>query len=235
MKAIILVSGLTKIENNLENLQIIRYPDSNLILNSTKSHPDLRICKITESTAVVSPDLPEYFLDKLKYSGIDIIRGEKIPFGKYPDDIPYNCAVTDTFAVHNFKYCDPVIVRTLKKLNRKLINVKQGYSKCSVCFAGKNNVITEDSEIAQKIRDYGHKSLLIGRGSIKLEGYQYGFFGGATGFIFPDILLVNGKLSTHKSAEIIRAFTETNKLKIIELNQNIITDTGSIITFGNYI
>lgn len=213
-------------------VHIIRYPDSGRIENSTKAHPDLRICKITESLAVVSPDLPDSFITALNDFGIETVKGEKIPFGKYPDDIPYNCAVTGNFAVHNFKYGDPVLVKTLKKLNKKLIDVKQGYSKCSVCFAGDNNVITEDPEIAQAVKDNGYKSLLIGRGCVKFDGFDYGFFGGATGFIDPDILLVNGLLSTHKSSEIITDFTKANNIRIIELNQGHITDTGSMIVFN---
>ncbi|HNW81790.1 MAG TPA: hypothetical protein PKG52_02760 [bacterium] len=233
MTAIIISSLIfeTGIIPSLE-VYIIRYPDSGRIKNSTKAHPDLRICKVTESLAVVSPDLPQYFIDEMNYSGIEIIKGEKIPFGKYPDDIPYNCAVTENFAVHNFKYCDPVIVSTLKKLNKKLIDVKQGYSKCSICFTGKNTVITEDPEIAQAVKNNGFQSLLIGRGSIKLEGFDYGFFGGATGFIEPDTLLINGSLSTHKSAGIITDFAKANNIRIVELNQDHITDTGSIIVFN---
>lgn len=232
MKITVVLSSSVKIDNGLENCHIIRYPASERILNSTADHPDLRICRITGSLAVVSPDLPDSFITALNNLGIETVKGEKIPFGKYPDDIPYNCAVTENFAVHNFKYCDPVIVSTLKKLNKKLIDVKQGYSKCSVCFAGKNTVITEDPEIAQAVNDNGYRSLLIGRGSIRLEGFDYGFFGGATGLIEPDTLLINGKLSTHKSCELITKFTKENNITIVELNKDHITDAGSIIVFN---
>ena len=64
-----------------------------------------------------------------------------------------------------------------------VINVNQGYSGCSVCVINDSAIITDDESIFTAAQNFLNDVLLIQKGSIRLNGYNYGFIGGCCGKI----------------------------------------------------
>lgn len=146
----------------------------------------------------------------------------------YPDDCLLNFADIGDYIICNKSILPRDILEMLPK--KQIIDVKQGYSKCSVCIVKRNTIITDDISIHNAVSQYDNiKSLLVEKGSVSIEQYDYGFIGGCCGLIDKDLLLFNGDLSTHKDFDIIKDFLYDNGVNYIDIKEKLLTDIGSII------
>ncbi len=75
---------------------------------------------------------------------------------------------------------------TAMKNGIEIVDVKQGYTRCSTAVIGKNSAITADSTIYNALTKNGIDVLKIDSGSVRLDGYGYGFIGGACTMIDDD-------------------------------------------------
>lgn len=72
--------------------------------------------------------------------------------------------------------------------------------------------------------------LLISSGDIKLEGYDYGFIGGASGKISDNTVVFFGNAEMHPCYSSIRELCLKNKIGIKILCKNMpLTDVGGIV------
>ena len=146
----------------------------------------------------------------------------------YPNDCLLNFADIGDYIICNKSILSEQIVKLLPK--KEIIDVKQGYSKCSVCICKRNTVITDDNSIYNALLQYNNiNSLLIEKGSVRINKYDYGFIGGCCGLIDKDLLLFNGDLSTHSDFDKIQKFLYDNNIKYIDIKGKPLTDIGSII------
>lgn len=223
------------IVNNLEklNIKVVRTIKCKELDESVQFHPDMVMHPIASNTVIVAPNVFDYYDEHLSKLGIIVLKGEKVISSKYPFDIAYNVGRLDNVAVHNFKHTDEKLMYYLKKENVELINVKQGYSKCSLAIVDESSGITSDVIIFNKLTKMGYDMLLIEPGSIKLENQKYGFIGGASGNYSKDELFFSGKLISHPNSFEIKKFIEEKNKKIIYLSDDEIVDLGTIITLNN--
>lgn len=197
---------------------------------SISYHPDIVMHPIDHNTLVIAPNVYEYYEEKLKGLNLKLIKGDTKLSGKYPKDIAYNIGRIYGKAIHNFKYTDEVLKFYFKKENIELINVKQGYTKCSMAVVDESSIITADYPIYIKLKELGCDPLLISPGHIKLEGQNYGFIGGATGNLSKDVILLSGKLDKHPDRKKIEEYIFKNNKKIIYISDKEVADIGTIIT-----
>lgn len=122
----------------------------------------------------------------------------------------------------------------LEKQGVKMIHVKQGYAKCSVCIVDENAIITSDRGIAKVAKNTGFEVMVIEPGFIQLRGLNYGFIGGATGLLDKDALGFAGDLTAHKNGLIIKDFLWTKGKTCIGLGELSLSDVGSIIPLKEY-
>ena len=193
----------------------------------TAGHADMLLCHVGGSTVFIEPSQP--FLGAiLRLLGFD--THYCVPLGAvYPADVPLNAAVGEGFALADFRYTDPSLRAFLEQSGRRLISVRQGYAKCSLCFVCANAFITEDAGIAAALEKEGADVLLISAGDVVLSKAHTGFFGGASGLIAPDLLAVNGRLDTHRDGERIKSFLLKYGVRAMELTDGPITDIGGIL------
>ena len=103
------------------------------------------------------------------------------------------------------------------------------YTYCR-CICKHNTVITDDISIYNALLQYDNiNSLLVEKGSVSINKYNYGFIGGCCGLIDKDLLLFNGDLSTHTDFDKIEKFLYDNNVKYIDIKGKPLTDIGSII------
>ena len=193
------------------------------------THSDISVCKISDNEIIVSPDDFDYYENELP--GVNIIKGDKIPLGAYPNDVVYNAACFSDTAIHKFTLTDKIALSVIEQKFQKRINVNQGYSKCSICGFESGAAVTDDESIFKKLIDNGYDVLKISKGDVRLTGMNYGFFGGATGTI-ENYLVLNGSLSFHSDENLIKNFLKKNA-NLIELSNNEIVDIGSIILLNS--
>lgn len=224
-----------KIVNNLEklNIKVIRTLECKDIRKSISYHPDIVIHPITHNSIIVAPNVFDYYDEQLSGRGINVIKGESQLDIKYPDDIAYNVARLKGVAIHNFKHTDEKLKFYLEKQNLEFVNVKQGYSKCSLAILDNTSGITADIPMYQKLTSLGFDILLIEPGYIILQDERYGFIGGASGNYSEDTIFFSGFLCNHPDLKKIESFIDSKNKKIIYLSNEEVIDFGTIINLNS--
>ncbi len=233
---LVIVDGRASVEiiNSLKekDLQIIRTIKCEKVDDSISYHPDIVIHPLNHDTIVVEPSVFGYYYDQLKGSGIKVLRGKKKLGSKYPEDIGYNIARLRGLAIHNFKYTDEKILSIFEESDLKRINIKQGYSKCSVMIVDEKSAITSDKPIYNKLKDEDYDILLIDQGHIDLPGQPYGFIGGCSGNLTENEILLSGSIRHHPNKKEICKFVENKGKKLTFLSTEKIVDIGTIMVLS---
>ena len=120
-------------KQTLKNLgyELIEIKKSINVYPEISSHVDIFACKVKDKI-IVEKSAYKMLKNKLNNDENILISGEKMISYDYPNDIKYNVCIVGNKAIHNFKYTDSKIISELNKNNFELINVKQGYSNCSI-------------------------------------------------------------------------------------------------------
>lgn len=221
-----------KIIDGLKNrgIEIIPIPAHPDVYPAVSCHPDIMFHHIMGNIIVYAPNTPPYLIEYICKMGFKMIEGETFLKNKYPGTIAYNVARVGDFAFHNTKYTDPVVKKLLEEQQIRLIHVNQGYSKCLTCVVDSNSMITSDREICRKAESVGMDVLLIEPDkSIKLEPFDMGFIGGATGLIAKNKLLFTGDITLHKNYKEINDFLSLKAVDMVIINDEHLIDLGTII------
>jgi len=213
--------------NSLSNygFNVVFTKELGFLLEGLKGHTDLQIVK-SGNKYVTCPECFDYYKSQLNNEFV--VCGAKSLSQNYPGDVAYNAVVTNRFAIHNFQFTDSVLKESITEKNLIEINTKQGYAKCSVCVISDKAIITDDDDIYYKSSTHNIDVLKISKGTVKLNGFDYGFFGGATG-LYKNILFINGELKTHTDCILIEQFCKKHNVDIIELKKGNLYDIGSIL------
>lgn len=148
----------------------------------------------------------------------------------YPNDCLLNAADIGNYLICNKKITHESILKSAEKQNKRIINVNQGYAKCSVCIVKRDTFITDDESIYRECSKVnGISVFFVSKGSVALKGQNYGFIGGASGLINENTLFFNGDLSLHKDFVAIKEFLSYHNVKYIDIKNKPLTDIGSII------
>lgn len=191
--------------------------------SSVSGHPDMQLVQVGKEV-IVNPNSFGYFKERLK--GVELVCGKTAVQGKYPEYTAYNVALCGNYAIHNFKYTDKTVAEKLKNYGK--INVKQGYTKCSV-ITTPYGVITADKGISKSLKDTPVRVVEIQNGEIELIGKENGFPGGASGYD-DGVLFFSGDITTHPDYKKIKQFCDENGIKIVCLSNDKPVDIGSIVT-----
>ena len=172
-------------------------------------HPDLTLCSL-------GPGMP-------------VFRGQSSCLrAGYPKDVPYNACCTGRYFIHNLKYTASELLHTAKSAGLALIDVRQGYARCSCLPVTEDAVITADHGMAEACRSAGLQVLEVTTGHVELPGYPYGFIGGCAGRV-GDMIIFHGNLAGHPDGAEIRSFIEKRGLAAVDFPEFPLTDIGSII------
>ncbi|MDK2902769.1 MAG: hypothetical protein PWQ93_688 [Clostridiales bacterium] len=218
-------------EYNLKQkgIRIIKTQPLPQLLPAIAYHPDMMLYPIQGDTVVVAPNISPDVVAQLKDEDFNILYGKAALCGNYPKDIAYNIARIGNNAMHNFKYTDSMTHELLQQQKLKFIDVKQGYTKCSVLVVDPNSIVTEDIGIAKVAAKNGINVLLIERGHVSLPGMNYGFIGGSGGLISKSVMAFAGDVSTHPDYNKIKNFLNEREIEIYNLDNGYIWDLGSLI------
>ncbi len=235
MKYLIIDERMRDIEKQtLQRLgyELIEIKKSTKIYSEISSHVDIFACKVKNK---IIAEKHVYDILKNKLKKYIIIQGNSVIQNVYPKDINYNVCIVGNKAIHNFKYTDSKIVQELKKNNFELINVKQGYSNCSIAVIDENSIILNDKGLYNSLKDSGLDILFLDyMPDIKLlnENGKYsemnGFIGGAIARI-DDNIVVFGDLNKVDNKSYIRKIIEKKNLNIIDFSGLDVIDYGGII------
>lgn len=205
------------------SIEVIACPLNGIVDPRLHSHIDLSVLHQGGNRLIVSEAVANEKFTSVLRELETAITFCKAPYGSnYPDDAGLCAAIIGEKVFHN---------RSLSVLseNQKLIDVRQGYAKCTTCVVSENAAITSDRGMARAMSDAGLDVLTICEGYISLDGYHNGFIGGSAFKIAKDKLAFTGTLDEHPDKGKIEQFLLANNVMPIYLTQNCIFDIGSAI------
>ncbi len=208
------------------SIKVVSVIENSLLDTPVSCHADILANYVGKSTFLADKNQTELcnFIEDNSGKSI-IIENIKSP---YPNDCLLNFADIGDYIICNKSILTKEIVSLLP--DKQIIDVKQGYSKCSVCICKNNTIITDDISVYNAVSKYGNiNSLLAQKGSVSIDKFDYGFIGGCCGLIDKDVLLFNGDLSTHTNFDKIKNFLYDNGVNYIDIKGKPLTDIGSII------
>lgn len=220
-----------QMENELKkrNIEIIKTIACENTYDSIKYHPDICVFNLGNGNIIVEPSVYKGYRKILGKYKFNVIKGESEVNEKYPYNIAYNVAIVGEYAIHNFKYTEPNILKYIEDNNLKKININQGYAKCSICIVDNKSIITSDKGIYSSLINTDIDCLLIESGHIRLANMNYGFIGGCTGIISNNQIAFCGDVTKHPSYNSIKTFLEERNKEIVILSKEKLLDLGSII------
>jgi len=166
-------------------------------------------------------------------TSVSIITDSSPRSDVYPRDVGLNVLMCSSFAFSLSSHTSPEVKRILNNQGYTQVNVRQGYAACSSLSFG-NAVVTADASIASAAEKTGLDVLMIAKGHIRLEGYDEGFIGGASG-VCGRVIYFLGNIDRHPDGKNIRAFAERRGFECISLTDGELCDFGGIKFIENRI
>ncbi len=195
-----------------------------LLLNEQR-HADMQMLVINE-TAFIPENICsiKYIIEKYFNEIIVCNSLQK----DYPDNISLNAAL-----VGNYLFCkEDSLAKEVREYctdnSIEIVNVKQGYTKCSTLIVSNNAIITADKGMHHQAKLKGIDSLLITPGYIHLKDANYGFIGGCSGKI-GEYILFFGDIKYHPDSDIICDFISDKGCKYINLSDAQLNDIGGLV------
>lgn len=207
--------------------ELVFMPQMSVLDTPICAHPDMSVIKIGQKWFAAS-DIHDAFTF---LGGCEFIsRADGVQNNlSYPFDVAFNGAVVGKRLICNSKYISRRILDYALKSDYEIVDVKQGYTKCSVCVVDDNSIITEDKGVADKCADAGIDVLLLKTHGVKLNGYENGFFGGCSGKLSDGHLVFSGCIEDHAEYKEILEFCTERGVKPVSLSDEPLYDVGSII------
>lgn len=203
--------------------EVVRTRANKNLLKGLDTHTDILVHPLPSGELVVDRENSEYY--KKIFPDKIILPSHSILSKKYPKDVPLNAFTFKNYFIHNLKFTDKVLLDYYKNSAYELINIKQGYAKCS-SLVTEDFIITSDGGIYESLRDL-IPIYKIKHGEIKLQNFNYGFIGGASGVLGKKIFFT-GDFSHHSSYEEILKIIKKYDYEIEILSKDPIEDFGSI-------
>ena len=189
-----------------------RVSSENIVDPAISCHPDVFLCKMGAA------DDARVFSAAAGDLGRD-----------YPQDCAFNAACTGKYFIHNLKATNKRLLAAAQAMGMTLIDVRQGYTKCSTVIVDENAIITYDEGIAKACAKYPDlEVLLVSPGFVRLDGYDTGFIGGCSGRVGNEVIF-NGDLFAHPDFSRILPFIESRGLTCRWFADYKLTDIGSIL------
>lgn len=207
--------------------EVVRTRANKNLLKGLDTHTDILVHPLSKGEFVVDRDNFEYY--KKFFPDKKVIPSHSSLSKKYPKDVPLNAFTFKNYFIHNLKFTDKVLLDYYKNSAYELINIKQGYTKCSSLVTN-DFIITSDGGIYESLRDL-IPIYKIKHGEIRLQNFNYGFIGGASGVLGKKIFFT-GDFSHHSSHEEILKIIKKYDYEIEILSKDPIEDYGSIFFIG---
>ncbi len=211
---------------NLLGIETILISKNPLLPQPVASHADLQLLHLKENRFLISDE--HLFTGELQKKSESRLIGARLG-NKYPDDVLLNCKIVGNYIIMNKRTIALEVLDFAANEGLNVINVNQGYSGCSICVINESAIITDDESVFAATQNFLNDVLLISKGSIRLNGYNYGFIGGCCGKISNNKLAVNGRIESHNDYKLIIDFCAKHNIEIVELTDEQITDIGGII------
>ena len=195
------------------------------------SHADMLIFPIKDRIFYSEGySIENSLLQLLSQYGYTAVKCKRPILDKYPHDIAFNLAFIDGKMYGKTDFAAEEIIDFAHESSISIVPVKQGYTKCSTVTLGDSAIITADDGLANASKENGIHVLKTENSpsAVKIEGYDYGFIGGACG-VFNKKVYFTGNILVHPDGCRIVEFCNTHGFDTVSLCDGMLTDIGGII------
>ena len=213
------------------DIKVISSVEADDLPYNERYHADMQIHNIENKTYLLRNSC-----SVLKKSLVDIndntkiIIEEKSITNKYPHNISLNGAFIGDYYICKKSHSNTDLLRLYINNGVQIIDVNQGYAKCSTVIISNNAIITDDEAIYNKCKTIANiDALKISKGSVMLDGYNYGFIGGCCFKIDKNILAFCGDVKTHRDYDNIKAFCKNYSVDVLNLSNKPLVDVGGAV------
>ena len=210
--------------NKIDYLKTFKYER---LYEEINGHPDIIACHIGNTT-IIEPIIYDKIKDILY--GYDIIKGKTKLSSNYPNNIAYNVVITNNSLIGKLDNIDENILKIAKQKNLELINVNQGYARCSTVTINEI-IITSDISIYNILKQKDEKVYYIPIRDIFLSERYYGFIGGASAVI-DNKLIFFGNIEKSICFKEIKEILDRHKIEYDIAFDDRLCDYGSMITLN---
>lgn len=221
-----------KLDKALDSIgvEMLWLPDAPDIDPRLAGHADLSMLHIGANELIISKRVVkgDSFVNFLTNRGFHTYPTQSVRGPSYPYDAGLCACITGDKLIHKAEITDAAVKQFCGSHN--VININQGYAKCSICVVDKNSIITSDPGVEKACSACGMNVLKIAPGNIILNGFDAGFIGGSAFKIANDVLAFTGSLNEHPDKEKILQFIHERDISTVFLTNGPIFDIGGLIT-----
>ncbi len=206
--------------------ELIEIECQDCVYDEISAHPDIFFCKINDQIF----QAPNLKLEKQ----LKTQKGSSSVGKQYPDDVKYNICQIGKKIIHNFKYTDSLVNDYINSIGLEKINIKQGYTKCSIAVTSENSCITSDEGIYKTLQKENIDVLLLRDEIIHLQDKNKnitnmnGFIGGSSCIIDNKFILFGDSDKLNSKSKLVD-FLNKQKLELIDFKNLEIIDYGGVI------
>ncbi|MDF2866232.1 MAG: hypothetical protein K0R72_1050 [Clostridia bacterium] len=210
--------------------EIIKIKKHDNIYSEISSHTDI-FCLKLGNTVIYEKDA----VSDMLYNKYDYFHGDNVE-NIYPKTAAYNVCVIDNFVIHNFKITDKKILEKLNEMKYTFIDVKQGYSRCSILPLDNRCCITSDKGIYNKLIQNDFDVLYVDSSELDIKLFNEdgtysnmsGFIGGCS-CVLNDTVIFFGDVDKLKCKEKLINYINSRGYKIKDFKKMDVIDYGSCI------
>lgn len=220
------------LEKPLEKYGIIPLwmPDNPYVDDRLAGHADLSVNKFRENGVILSKYLQNTELfEQLRALEYECSFIENAVKPQYPHDAGLNVCQLGLSLIYNSRTICEELNNKIEGFVSNRIDCRQGYTKCAVCIVNENSIITADKAIHAKAVSNGIESLLVSDGIAQLNGFDYGFIGGASFKLNQFQIAFTGTIDSSSEKNAIENFLSERGIEAIYLTENKLFDIGSAI------
>ena len=227
MNKLIMSGEKPELEKNITQFgyEIIESEVLQDLLPFEKQHADMQCLKIKDTYFVLKNC--KFLAAKLRNLNLKVIETATSAYEKYPENILLNCLYIKNKLFCRVKSTDNTVIEFCNQENIQIINVNQGYAKCSTAVID-DSFITSDKGIFKALLQNGVEGILITPRGIQLDGVDYGFIGGCC-FSDEHNVYFTGDITKHSDFEKIQDFCYKKNRNIICLSNKKLYDIGGFI------
>ncbi len=210
--------------------KIISLPPFSCLQKPVSAHPDMLIFA-AENEIITSKryadENPKIFRELSDLIGRKTIIDEAELAPLYPADVRFNCFVVGGRLFGLVSALSEKVAEWAEDHSIPIVNIRQGYAKCSVCVISHDAVITEDASIEKAMTESEVDVLRVASGHVALDGYNCGFIGGASGADGENVYFC-GDISRHPDYKKIEEFCRRHGKNCVSLGEGRLYDIGTI-------
>ncbi len=223
------ITDAIRADDVLADVEIVRLRAGCGMPAPVASHPDMLLYSGFGSVFVRSAH--KYVADEVeRATRRRVVITSDPPADSYPADAAFDCVMIGGALVGRADAISPAVKRAASAAMTPVLNVAQGYAKCSVCTLGdgaRAPILTADPSIHKLALSRGVRSVLIGSGSISLPGYSTGFIGGAS-FYARGIVYFLGNIELHPDHDAVMRAAADAGVHVRSMSRHGLFDAGAI-------